>query len=245
MGRVALYGRDLSRDNYGKMVGINLGYNFCCEHEGDISQLAYNINRYAAMSNGKTIKNRSKLKKSNKLLQRWDNTPYKGKVLFSLTPYLRKEIIIDNTQIQSKYSTFILDNDEYTLLILGRVDNDSWHRRFGNRRKFSEEELLSMSEYQGHRNNMQGEFGGNTLGSGTLGNGSFVGSWQYNGDNILILEKRLKEYAFSTTVGVVDSIINTLESGNLGLSCDERRLFKTRGLQLVDLEVAYLTGRKQ
>lgn len=238
MVKASLYGREIALDKYRKFIGINLGFSYIPEHDGDVSQIAKNINSYTMNLYSNNFKKNIQLKKSFKLAKTFENTPFGKSNLLSITPYLRREIIIDNSSIKDKYNTLALENDEYIILYIGNMDKESWHRRFGNRRKFTEEELLYMKDYQ------------NTEGIRTeadmhyekmmYGNTNFVGAWSIDANNIVIIEKKY----ISPSGHTIDNIINSLTKGYIALAYNEKRIFKDRGLQLIDLNMAYLIGRR-
>lgn len=239
MVKASLYGREIALDRYKRFIGINLGFSYIPEHNDNIKQIARGINQNTlSLYNGNNLKNKMRLHKEVTLLKRFKNTPFGETVLCFSTPYLRREIIIDNSSIKDKYNTFTLENGEYIILYIGNMNKEAWHNQFGNRRKFTEEEILYMKDYQ-HT--------GNTVTEADIqyekmmyGNTNFVGAWSTDANNIIIIEKKY----ISPSGHTIDDIIDSLTKAKIGLAFNERRIFKDRGLQLIDLDMAYLVGRR-
>lgn len=237
-----LYGKELRLSKSGEFIGINLGYNFYCEHEFDVDKVASRLNQYCAgksfdelltMSTMQRIKYGNARKKQEKSVSKWDNTPFKGTVLFPNVIYTQREIIIDNTDILSKYNLFLTDNGKHTILIIG-TNPEQWRKQYGDRRKFSEEELLYMPKYNA---NMSVNPGFMMSGQKEVrhNNSGFAAAWAAGADNIEIIVSEQLEAKTNLT----SQIINALKNGNLAVVQSEKRLFKDRGLILIDLENAY------
>lgn len=240
--RTAVFGSQLVIKN-NKFIGVNLGYNFISEHDGDLKQLVMNINKsqinpltYATLPPFQKMRVNKDIKAQKTIISRWSKTPFAQYMIFPKTPYFKREIIINNDN--SHYKKYLTTNGNYTLLIIGtKFDKESWYRKFGAKRKFSEDELLTQDDYNiDNRENVK-----YNLAISQLNNNEtpvFVGSWEFNDDSIMLLvNKDICEY------NIVDSIIRAMQCGNLAVYDGEQRLFYERGCQLIDLEAAYLPQR--
>lgn len=248
--RPTLYGKQIVIASDGRFVGVNVGYNFYNEHECGTTNLVYglNMNRPSEMLELEQAKSILEMKKvlrkvekrrkvAEKDLKRWKNTPFDGCVCLSTVPYLKRKVIIDNSSIRDKYSRFITMDGEYTLLYIGsHLNKNSWHKRFGDRRKFSEEELFYMQDYN-HTGVNTGVFLAQMMGTfpsfqSNGGTHMIAGSWADDGVLLMTCDAYVSE-------SIIDSVIKALESGNLAIVDNESRLFKDRGCCLIDLESAY------
>lgn len=242
MGRPSVYGRQLVVSGNNLFCGINLGYNFFCEHEGDVSIIAKGLNTLAEFIYSENRSTKRRFSKSVKKTQRWQSTPFAGGVLLDIVPYCKKSLIIDNSSIIGKYKNYQMKDGEYTMLAIGYFNNDNWHNVHGDRRKFTEEEIMYMPDYQSPMTNF-GYLNNIAKGGGAeYGDQSFCASWMCGNvyPCIYIYEQKIDRPCGS----IVDCIIKSLTSGNLAICGHEPRLFKDRGLCLVDLENSYLLGRK-
>lgn len=240
--RPTLFGKEI-HTYQDKFLGINLGYNFYAEHEYHIEEIPARLNNYSIVSGsmdmiyrrtiGQTIQLKRKISAQNKVVARWDNTPFKDKVLYPCTIYTKREVIIDNTGIQNKYNRFLTNNGNYTLLYLG-LTPESWRKHHGDRRKFTEEELLYMSDYN---TDMSVNIGFMTKGRNKIvkDNIGFAAAWQGGMHEIMLLVSSEVE----STKHIVEGIISAIKKGSLAVVQEEGRLFSDRGLILLDLENCY------
>jgi len=240
--RPTVYGKEIRVDNNDKCVGINIGYNFYAEHEGDTCSIVENVNNkfYSNLNLLKALgrfKNRQEINKLNKqlkcnekLISRWNNTPFVGHVFFSTTPFWLKMIVINNSEVRKKYNNVILEDGHYYLLVIGdRINADSWENKFGTKKTVSEDDLFCMRDYQGLSRNT-GYLLNN--GSSLKKENNFAASWSLSDNTIMILlEESKKNY--------LEDMVNALKSGNLACVQYEPRIFKDRGCCLIDLENAY------
>lgn len=231
-----------------KFIGINLGYNFYTEHEYGIEEIPKEINKYSIVSGNITafyihnpiqeMQLKRKISAQNKIIKRWDNTPFKDFVLYPCTIYVRREIIIDNTNIQNKYNRFLTKNGNYTLLYIGET-TDNWRKHYGDRRKFAEDELLYMRDYNTDMSINPG-FMMNSKNS-LLTQADFAAAWQGRSSNIMILVNNEIE----SNKHIIDGIIDAIKKGSLAIVGEEHRIFSDRGLILLDLDNCYKPNVKQ
>lgn len=240
--RATLFGKQV-RVQGDKFLGINLGYNFYTEHEYGIEKIPSEINSYSiALGNmsmlyrpniSQAMLLRRKVSAQNKAIKAWDDTPFKGFILYPCTIYTRREIIIDNTSIQNKYNRFLTSNGNYTLLYIGMAP-EHWRVRNGERRKFTEEELLYMQDYNVDMSINPG-FMMNGRNKTMNDNTGFAAAWQGRSHDIMLLVSSELE----SDKHIVDGIISAIKKGSLTIVGNEQRLFSDRGLILLDLDNCY------
>lgn len=257
--RPAVYGLQYVANSRGEFVGLNLGYNFYVEHEHGVDGLVRTINNTIDMPDDlregmkevysgqvSSITQATKIitkvrrlqKKAQKELgsarKKWGRTPFGNYIISPVANIFKREIIIDNTEIQKLHSKFLTCNGKYTLLNLGDVyTKEYWHKKFGNRKKFTEEDFLYMGDYSIATNS--DNFGlqlararGQDL--GVNNQAKFAGAWGDNGI-LLLINKDMGKCA--------EQIIDAIVSGNLAIVYQESRLMKDRGCILIDLDKAY------
>ena len=242
MGRPTVYGKEIRVDNDNTCVGINIGYNFYCEHEGDTICIVENLNNisYRNLNFLKTLggiryvreinKLSKQLKKNEKIVSRWKNTPYVGHVFFPTTPTWLKMVVIDNSEVRTKYKNVILDDGHYYLLVIGTgFTSEYWEKKFGTKKTVSEKDLFMIEDYQGLCRNT-GYLLNN--GQGLKQENNFAASWSLSDNTIMILLPEQKK-------SYLEDIVKALKEGNLGCIQQEPRMFKDRGCCLIDLEAAY------
>lgn len=255
MGRPTVYGKEIVMDS-GEFVGINLGYNFYTEHEHGTGKIVLNnwnglrehitkssvygmmFWRCPYVTGCTTVRQATKQAKrlQKEALEkeaRWKDTPFANNMLPCCTPYMKREIVINNASIKDQHDTFQTTDGIYILLRIGE-DGLEWDKYHGNASFFTEDELQYMNDYQGRAkmNNFGlglAQFMGNAPQSG---NPDFAASWS-NNDNVIqiIFPKQLEHIA--------DSIVETLKAGNLAVTYGEKMNYKDRGLCLTDLEAVY------
>lgn len=239
--RATICGKQI-REFDGRFFGINLGYNFYMEHEVGIEKIPFEINNYSLVSGnmnmfyrptiGQMIKLQRKILTQSKAIRKWDGTVFKNLVLYPCTEYVKREITIDNTNILNKYKRFLTKNGKYTLLYIG-ITADDWRKKYGDRRKFAECELLYMPDYNTDMT-INPRFM-MSCGSKPVDEPGFAAAWQGGLGNILILMSNELE----SEKHAIDGIINAIKNGNLAMVSKCNRLFLDRGLILLDLEVSY------
>lgn len=246
MGRPTVYGKEIRVNSQGRCVGINLGYNFYSEHEGDTISIVESLNRKmyitlnmlrvsGAIIYRKQISQlRKQIKAYEKSLGRWSATPFNGHVFAPTTNSMLKMIVINNTEIRSKYNNILLRDGRYYLLVIGDgITQESWEKKFGSKKTVSEADLFYMPDYQ----NMYGNTG-YILNQGyrLQQDSTFGASWSLHSDYILIvLPAEQKSY--------LEDLQSALKAGTLACVSQEPRMFNDRGCCLIDLEAAYFGGR--
>lgn len=257
--RAAVYGTQYISDRNNNFVAINIGYNFYIEHEHGVDKLVNTVNSCIEMPEGledgyqaiykcsnqmeamKIVSKLNKLQKKAKketarVQKRWANTPFGNNIISPVARVFQREIIIDNTGIQGLHSNFLTTNGKYTLLGLGDgYTKGYWHKKFGNRRKFTEEDFFYMPDYS--RSTRVNNIGFMiALGSGAVNyknignNGNFAGAWGDNGI-ILLIRQDMGNCA--------NGIVQAIKNGNLAIVEQEGRIMKDRGCILIDLKAAY------
>ena len=242
MGRPTVYGKEIRIDNQNRCIGINLGYNFYCEHEGDtlgIVESCNNVNlrqlhllsSLAPIQYRKEItKLKKQIKSDEKFIKRWNNTPFADHVFMPSTYSLLKMVVIDNSAIRQKYSNIFLNDGHYYLLSIGNgITPDVWEKKFGTKKTVSEEDLFYMQDYQGLCRNT-----GYILNNGfnLTQQLNFGASWAtHNSYLLVVLPAEQKSY--------LEDIQSALKAGNLACVQYEPRMFKDRGCCLINLEAAY------
>lgn len=237
MGRATVYGKEVVTLNR-EFLAVNLGYNFYREHEGDTKNFVCSLNtdmetkfRLAFKSKlSREVRQYNKQLKKN-ILTAKKYGQYEPYMLYSNVPYFKREIIIDNSDIRHKYTTFQTRDGNYTLLVLGDTRiRDNWVNKYGNRRKFNESEILYMPDYQSYslRNNL-GRM--NNKASYIGGDKPFVGVWATESPYLMLLISR--EYDKDEIV--VNGIISALGRGSLAV-LPQSSCTKDRGCILIDMD---------
>lgn len=224
MGRPSYFGKQVVIHN-GSFVGANFGYNYYCEHEGDVAELVGRLNMHAAMLNSRSFRGLSNHKKAIKLARRWQNTSFINNILLSTVPYKTKDITVNNSYLLGRYSNFQLEAGVYTVLVIGDNIDYLMDRVFGKNGVYTEEEVFYMQDYQ--------YFGANIgmmmSGKCSQSDMRIAANWGYSDSYIMVLEKK--------GTGVVGGIISALTSGNIAIINGEPRIFSDRGLCFVDLSM--------
>lgn len=232
--RPTITGQYVGYNKQGELCGVNLGYNFMCEHGEGTQNLVktlnnnkYNIHsRIKKMNYGYMRGNlyyKNTLKKANKLISRWDNTPFKGCVLNPYTEILTRKITIRNSdEILQKYRQFQLkDNCDYEMLIVSdHWGIDSWQKKLGKRRIFSEDEILCMEDYQGRR----------------IDPALVHGAWASDGFMVLFESMNNQWHDGKKAITELESAI---ENGCLAVVDKEPRMFSEAGCCLIVLDKSY------
>ncbi len=253
--RPTVHGHQIVMSKEGKCAGVNIGYNFYCEHEGgtdDIIKHNWNIEYHIMLANCQynipipeeekakrskelqdMYKKRKKLvKQAQKLAGRWKATPYKGYTLPSFMEYGVKSVIVDNTPIKDKYRTFQLANGEYIVLVVGWSNYDM-HVRYGRKRKLTEEDLLYMPDYQSMFNNTGYQLRGSL---DTIRPDMVYGAWSSNDGNIMVIVPKIGK-------NIIDDLIEALKGGSLACTPFLEGMYSDRGCCLTCLDTAYFGSR--
>lgn len=251
MARPTVFGKEIVVDNDNKVIGINLGYNFYAEHEGDTGIIVNNMNKKLYMQLSmmqaaggiryrKQIKQLTKQIKNNEaLMGKWSLTPFKGYVFAPTTNSMLKMIVINNSEIKKKYNNFMLQDGRYYLLVIGDgLTPEYWEKRFGTKKTVSEADLFDMTDYQS-------TFCGNKpyilnikSASKTVRvahNDCFAAAWalgnSYSNYLMIAISEDKKSY--------LEDIQKALKNGDLACVTQDRKIFSDRGCCLIDLDAAY------
>lgn len=247
MARPTVFGKEIVVDKENKIVGINIGYNFYAEHEGDTGIIVQNMNKKlymqlsmmqaaGALRYRKQIKQITKqIKNNEKLMSKWSLTPYKGYVFAPTTSSMLKMIIINNSEIKQKYINFMLQDGRYYMLVIGDgLTPEYWEKRFGAKKTVSEADIFDMSDYQSTfarspyklRNcDKVTKIQGDNFGAAwALGN-------SYSNYLMVVMPEDKKSY--------LEDIQKALKNGDLACVTQDRKLFSDRGCCLIDLDAAY------
>lgn len=170
MGRPAVSGRQVLFDKYGRMIGLCLGFGGYCEHVCDgVDEMKTFVGKFnttdeiclslCKLESTEEVRRRYKaLKKGKQILKRLEKrhkgTSYESYAPFVLNPgintYTRK-LIIDNSEMDEKYKRALWDGKYNYLALEGGIEmgvaKNIKFARLGNRRKFSENELVCVSDY--------------------------------------------------------------------------------------------------
>lgn len=243
MARPTVYGKEIRVNSQNECIGINLGYNFYCEHEGDTDCIVDDFNRHNSVpidmnSLRQYYKEVNRIKKQTKqgerIISRWRLTPFNGHVFIPSVNTMLKMIVINNEEVRRKYSTVLLDDGHYYLLSIGRgLTPEIWEKKFGSKKTVSESDIFYMPDYQGLYRNT-----GFILNNGQqmIQGRNFGASWALCSSYMMIvLPAEQKSY--------LEDIQLALKAGNLACVQSEPRMFKDRGCCLINLEKAYLGGR--
>lgn len=230
--RAAVFGRQLITVN-NEFVGCNIGYNYYSEHENDsVECLRERLNRNTWIYLDNEIKpglrhkanvNR-RVNKDKVLMGRWKNTPFCDDILMPSMPYYRREITIKNDDLKGEYNTFLLDDENYTLLAL--APHFTLQKKLGMRKIFNEGEFFNLEDYQKYMHNLGYHFYANN--QNVVTGADITGTWSADGV-IMFFKNGL----------IVDSFCEALKSGNIALVKEEKRLFKDRGCCFINLDAAY------
>lgn len=225
-----------------EFIGLNLGYNFYVEHEGDTLTLVQQLRlrkeslglmKFLGASGAQLRAADKKFKEEQTVIKRFRACPYANYMVGKYTQYNKRKISIDNSSIVSKYGTLQTRNMEYVFLSIGSTFNtEDWNKRFGSRRKFTEEDFMYMPDYQ-HSSFMSNQ--GYMLRNGAKASSQFTclcAAWSCSGDSLFFMLPAEYEW-------VVDGVVKALTSGTLAIVNQEPRLFNDYGCCLVDVEAAY------
>ena len=242
MGRPTIYGKEIRVDNEDNCIGINIGYNFYSEHEGDTRCIVDKLNKelprsltflktLGTLRYRKEIKQISKeIEKNEKAISIWKNTPFIDSVLVPTTRTWLKMVVIDNSEVRTNYTNVLLQDGHYYLLIIGNgLTHEYWEQKFGKKKTVSEKDLFYMEDYQRMCRNT-----GYILNNGCRlqQQNNFAASWSLTDDAIMILlPEQQKHY--------LEDIQTALKNGYLACVTQEPRMFKDRGCCLINLEAAY------
>jgi hypothetical protein len=211
------------------LIGLNLGYNFCAEHENGTKQLVDNLNKDCTVNMAKAQENQSKLvkaetkykklaKKDIEAVSKWKNTPFGEYVLKPSIPIYYRPVTINNDVIKHEYSTLLLDNGDYFLFIASYgFTIDCWKDTLGKKRIFTEKDFFNVADYQLTFTNTRQEF---------------LGAWASDGFMFLVKRDIKGE-------NIIASIESAIKNGNLAVVGEERRVFTDRGCCLLILDRAY------
>lgn len=233
--RPTVFGRQIAyRGN--EFIGLSLGYNYYCEHEGsnEVYGLLQGINN--SFSNAKEIaecRNVFKLRSMSKKVNRWRSTPYRSSIIRPNKSIYVKRITIDNSDVK-EYSSFLTENGKYTLILIPTdfATIEYFDKKLGTRRKFSEPELFCMEDYQHVSSSSSGMVIRGYLYDNTQKPNELCGNW--GSDGIMILVKNDGKYH-----DIDEQIVKAIHNGNMALVYEEQRLFKDGRCCLINLEALY------
>jgi hypothetical protein len=174
--------------------------------------------------------------KENKLVDRWKNTPFKGKVVRPTAQVMIKNITIDNSSLEKQGVTQLLHNGDYVMLYLSdSVNIEFWKNRLGKKRIFSEDQLLNMKEYNNasHNDNVEYMLSMRKVNNSNISNIPIVGQWAQDGVMIFF------EKEGCPAEMIVNDITDAIKRGCLAIVPEEMRIFKDRGCSLIILDKAY------
>lgn len=255
MGRPGKVGRELKLDSNGNFIGLNIGYNFYCEHESgvegvvgrirsgshlDKKQVKSMMHMISFMGANKEQKKQAKAEckkglevseNAEVLYQRWHNTELAPYMLLADTGYFVRQIRVNNNDLQ--LSGLMLHNGDYTYIGLGGTGSiNHISKKFEGKTVFREDELLYTPDYTYGLSTqnfgyMRAVASGKKL---NIDYSPVCGAWQSGSDYINVLIDRSAE-------GCKDlhkQIIEILKSGNLCCLGYCEGVFKDRGCILMD-----------
>lgn len=235
MGRPGVFGKQLVT-NGGNFIGINIGYNYFCEHEGGTEELCDFMNE---LRKYRGISGSLKLKRIAKEPLRYKDTPFGNYMLLPVVTYFRCAVLINNDDL--KYRTRLMHNGVWDMLYLGTSGSIRYffHKLYEHRQKINGE-LFPMTEadlfYMEDYNNLSSvNFGFARAGQPGVPSGSgIVGCWGSSDDYLYLGVSR-----DLVDCDVMSQLIVALKAGHLAICPEERRLFADRGCCLVDVAAVY------
>lgn len=220
--RTAVYGSEIAIVD-GKIVGFNLGYNFYTEHESEykVLELIEYLNKQYDMEVSDEV-NLKKYNEGMKFTEKYKESPFYNNILRGKLTYLKREIIVDNKKLkkEKKYNKYLLSDGEYTMFYIQKYTRDDFSAKYGRRKKFCEEELLNMTDYNNYNSS-------NIDTSLLDAKKNVIGSWD-NQSFMIFISKSL--------LGLSDDFENSLKTGSLALSYGCNFLFKDAGLCFLFLD---------
>lgn len=218
--RPTVYGKEFCiRDR--KCVGINIGYNYYCEHEDVVLKLIDCLNGMVpkATSFDKLLK-----KDGRSFLKKVPVHPaFKNCRLLPDVPYFKTDVLIDNRPLKGKYNVLQLSSKVYTLYVFG-WDLERVKRNVESKSVFTEEDFSYLPDYQISKSIHQSTLFRDGINMGIV----LFGSWYENGFLILI--------AKDNSICPTYQIEYSLKNGYLALCDGHAGLFKDRGLSLIFLD---------
>lgn len=223
--RATLLGRQIALTPMEKkFVGVNIGFNNVTEHEGTMEFVKLLNYRH----------NPRQVIKGIKATNGWRHTPFGDYMLFPDCNYLTREITIDNSSLKLNNPVLQTVDGNYTLLWLSReASGEAWAKLHGFRRKFSESDFLNLMEYQTNPPQPLQTMNMHRSGTNTiLVDKEFAAAWASDG-LLLLMNKDI------CGCDIVSGIIKAMKNGSLAAVPSEQRLFASKGLCLIDLDMAY------
>ena len=128
-------------------IGVNLGYNFYAEQEGDIKGLVDKFNYKPSCS----FKELGAYKKSlNSIKKKWKNTSIFPYILNPYTTNLvKRTITIDNSKAPYSNRYLCFDEEYVALYFYNNSYPDSFSKELTKKQKFREDELYCMKDFAG------------------------------------------------------------------------------------------------
>ena len=219
--RPTVYGKEILFNLQGELIGINLGFNFFCEHEGGTQELVQSVNLHAFPDGCTPVQYRKYAKAVEKAAKRWERTPFAGYVFAPSAQIFTRKIIIDNSDVPANFPVRQLRDGKYIMFALnGSVYSapSYYSQCLGNAHKFSEDKLFPMRDYNPSRK--------------TFMKGEFAASWA-SGGFMLLLSEEMADPA----EGIIRSLTEALMRNTLAC-VPNHPLFRNRGCILVVLDKA-------
>lgn len=217
--RPTVYGKEILLDLRGNLLGINLGFNFYNEHECGTQGLVQAVNNHAYEDGCTPAQYRKFHRQVEKAAKKWAKTPLAGYVFAPSSQVFMRKIIVDNSECDAKYPIRQLQDGKYILFSMtgaAYAAPNYWHRRLGLARKFPEDKLLYMPDYNPCRRYFQpGEFGA---------------AWAHDGLMLL-----LSETAIYNAAVIVEQLTEAIKR-NVLACVPQHPAFKLHGCTLVVLD---------
>lgn len=225
--RPAIHGNEVVFDK-DTFIGINLGFNFYAEHEGNIKKLAESFNY---MYSGISLRELAAYKKSlHAINKKWKNTSILPYILNPYTTALvKRTITIDNSSKAPYYNKYLCFDEEYVALYFyNKSYPQGFSEKLTSKQKFREDELYCMRDFASQI--PEKPFMNNVLAVGR--DIQIVGVWTSFTPYMLVLVKKNLPHSEEIVAGIQKAFRNY----DLALAPEMAGVFEGRGLILYDAE---------
>lgn len=227
VGRPTVFGKQIVQRN-GEIIGINIGYNAFCEHEGNTLSLVQDLSNtfWLSRDSAKAIKKGgSILKRQSRILDKNGLGVFKDYRVNPNVCFKHRRIRVDRRpeEVNDGKLHMFEGGKEYDLCFISDyLQMERIEKNIGLRRVFYEDELLYLPDYQNMR--FRPEMSGYIVGDWGLG---------YSSAGIMFA---IRTDGFIDSKLLVDQVQYSLKSGYLALVNNTCGIFRDRGLGLVFLD---------
>lgn len=217
--RPTVYGKEILFNLRGELIGINLGFNFFHEHQCGTQELVQSVNYHAFPDGCTPAQYRKYAKQMEKSAKKWERTPFAGYVFAPSAQIFTRKLIIDNSEVPASFPVRQLRDGKYIMFALnggGYSAPQYWSQCLGNNRKFSEDKLLHMRDYNPSRKPFM--------------KGEFAASWA-SGGLMLLLSEEMADPAEGIIRALTEAVMRNM------LACvPQHPVFKYQGCILLILD---------